>query len=606
MSDLPLRNIAIIAHVDHGKTTLVDRLLQDTGVLHRRDRSVERILDSNDQERERGITILSKNTAVVFEGVKINIIDTPGHADFGGEVERVLSMADGCLLLVDAFEGPMPQTRFVLRKALEQKLRPLVVINKIDRAEARCSEVLNEVFDLFCELTDDELLLDFKTIYASSRDGYARNDPADGNMDLGPLLRAVVEAVPSPADRSAEPLQFQVSLLDYSEFVGRIGIGRVHAGTLVEGQRVAVLESEGKTSYSQVQELYTFVGLERKRVAKVESGDLGAVVGVENLSISVTIADPENPQALPAVTVEQPTMSMLFRVSNSPFVGRDGSMVSSRHLRERLERELHSNVAMRVEHTEDPDVFKVSGRGVLHLSVTIEAMRREGYEFSVGKPKVIDREIDGQRCEPIETLVVDVPSGWAGKVIELAGGRRGEVVKMDTEGETTTLEIAIPARGMVGLRTRMLTATAGEAVLHHSFCGYEPYRGSIPGRGAGVQVAMEPGKVVSYALDSLKDRGDFFVKATDDVYEGMVVGEHCHGNDIVVNVCRTKKLTNMRASGSDRKLTIAPPRLLSLEEALEYIEDDELVEVTPNSIRLRKIQLKEKDRKRALQKEVAK
>ncbi len=594
-----LRNIAIIAHVDHGKTTLVDKILQSTQALSSRSAPVERVLDSNDQERERGITILSKNTAVLYRETKINIVDTPGHSDFGGEVERVLSMADGCLLLVDAFEGPMPQTRFVLRKALEKHLRPVVVINKMDRPDARCEDVLGEVFDLFCELTDDEELLEFPTVYASAKEGYARLDPSDGNDDLTPLLDAILEHVPSPRDRSQDPLQFQVSLLDWSEYVGVIGIGRVHAGHLEVGAPVVLVKPDGAQVRASIQELFTFRGLERVKADRVENGDIAAVVGVEGLHISDTVADPENPSGLPVQSVDEPTMSMMFRVNDSPFSGNEGTFVTSRHLRERLQREILSNVALRVEETGDRDAWKVSGRGVLHLGVLIETMRREGYEFAVGKPQVIVREIDGKKCEPIELLVVDVRSDVVGRVIELVGTRRGELEKMEVEGDTTHLEILIPARGLVGLRTRMLTATAGEAILHHTFHAYEPLRGDIPARGYGVQISMERGKTVTYALDNLQDRGDFFVKPGDDVYEGQIVGEHCRGNDIVVNVCRTKKLTNIRAAGSDRKLVLAPPRAMSLEEALEYIEEDELVEITPNSMRLRKIHLNEKERKRA-------
>ena len=561
--------------------------------------SVERILDANDQERERGITILSKNTAVHYQGTKINVIDTPGHSDFGGEVERVLSMADGCLLLVDAFEGPMPQTRFVLRKALEKQLQPVVVINKIDRPDARPEAVLSEVFDLFCELTDDESLLEFPTVYASAREGYAQYEPDQDNDDLVPLFETILKSVPAPEDRTELPTRFQVSLLDWNEFVGVIGIGRIHSGEIREGQQVVLVNEQGKSKRATVQKLYTFEGLTRVPTKVVATGDIAAVVGVEGLEISDTIADPEHAEPLPMQTVDEPTMSMMFRINDSPFSGQDGTYVTSRHIRDRLRRELHSNVALRVEDTKDADTWKVSGRGVLHLSVLIETMRREGYEFAVGKPRVIFREVDGQRCEPIEQLIVDVRSDLAGKAIELIGKRRGEVAEMEAAGEMTHLEFRIPARGLVGLRTRLLTATAGEAVIHHSFLAYEPYKGEIAGRGAGVQISMEKGQAVTYAIDSLQDRGDFFVAPGDPVYVGQIVGEHCRGNDIVVNVCRKKNLTNVRASGSDRKLILAPPRKMSLEEALEYIDEDELVEVTPKCMRLRKIHLQEKDRKRA-------
>ncbi len=594
-----IRNIAIVAHVDHGKTTLVDRMLQTGGLFRVRAGITERIMDSNDQERERGITILSKNTAVHFLDHKINIIDTPGHSDFGGEVERVLSMADGILLLVDAKEGPMPQTRFVLRKALERHLQPIVVINKIDRPDQRAEPVLNEVFDLFCELTHDDRLLEFPVIFASARDGIAKRSMGEASVDLKPLFEDILARIPAPKARDEEPAQFQVSLLDYNSFVGKIGIGRVHRGSLRVGMQVSRVRRDLSRTLESIQELYTFQGLERIKVDRVECGDIAAVVGIEDLEISDTLCDPAHPEALPAVTVELPTMSMIFKVNDSPFAGTEGTFVTSRHLRERLEREVMSNVALRVEPTQDADTFNVSGRGVLHLSVLIETMRREGYEFAVGKPRVIVREVDGISCEPIEMLLVDVRSEFAGKVIELVGMRRGEVARMEVEGVTTHLEISIPARGLVGLRTRLLTATQGEAVLHHSFLGYEPFRGAIPGRSCGVQVSMDTGEVVFYALESLKDRGDFFVKPGDRVYGGQVVGEHCRGNDIVVNPLRAKKLTNMRAAGSDRKLYLPPARLMTLEEALEYIADDELVEVTPRSIRLRKMQLDEKQRKRA-------
>jgi GTP-binding protein len=601
LSQARIRNIAIIAHVDHGKTTLVDRLLQAAGAFHvRKGGPTECVMDSNDQERERGITILAKNTALQWGGVKINIVDTPGHSDFGGEVERVLSMADGCLLLVDAAEGPMPQTRFVLKKALENKLQPIVVINKIDRPDQRCRKVLDEVFDLFCELTHDDKLLDFPTIYASGRQGFARREPDDGNADMTPLFQAILERIPPPADREDEIPQFQVSLIDHSEFVGRIGVGRVHAGSLSLNQAVAIVKRDGKVVKSRIQELFTFESMERVRTDRVPCGDVAAVVCADHdLEISDTISDPESPRALPAIAVEEPTMTMVLYVNDSPFAGREGQFVTSRHLRERLEKELRSNVALRVERTESADAWKIAGRGVLHLGVLLETMRREGYEFAVGKPRVIVREIDGVKCEPIELLIVDVRTPWAGKVIELVGGRRGEVQKMESVGETTHLEIAIPGRGLVGMRTKLLTATTGEAVLHSTFVGYQPWKGAIGERQGGVQVTVESGKITSYALDALQDRGDFFVEPGDDVYVGQIVGEHCRGIDITVNPCKVKRLNNMRAAGADRKLVVAPPKRLSLEECLEYIADDELVEVTPKSLRMRKILLDEKERKRA-------
>jgi GTP-binding protein len=602
-SQARIRNIAIIAHVDHGKTTLVDRLLQAAGAFKvRKGGPTERLLDSNEQERERGITILAKNTAIQWGGTKINIVDTPGHSDFGGEVERVLSMADGCLLLVDAAEGPMPQTRFVLKKALERRLRPVVVINKIDRPDQRCRQVLDGVFDLFCELTHDDELLDFPVLYASGRDGYARREPDDGGRDMAPLFQAILERIPPPADRSQEPPQFQVSLIDHSEFVGRIGIGRVHAGQLFAGQPVAVVKRDGSVVRTRIQELFTFESMERVRADRVPCGDVAAVVAADHdLEISDTVTDPDEPRPLPPIAVEEPTMSMVLYVNDSPFAGREGQFVTSRHLRERLERELRSNVALRAARAEGMDAWKISGRGVLHLGVFLETMRREGYEFAVGKPRVIVRKVDGQDFEPMELLIVDVRSPWAGKVIEIAGARRGEVQRMETAGDTTHLEIEMPARGLVGMRTKLLTATAGEAVLHTSALEYKPWKGPVGERQGGVQVAVEGGRVTAYALDALQDRGDFFVEPGDEVYAGQIAGEHCRGIDITVNVCRTKRLTNIRAAGADRKLVVAPPRRLSLEECLEYIADDELVEVTPKSLRMRKILLDEKERKRARQ-----
>ncbi len=602
MSYARIRNIAIIAHVDHGKTTLVDRLLQAAGSFKvRKGGPTERLLDSNDQERERGITILAKNTAIQWGGTKINNIDTPGHSDFGGEVERVLSMADGCLLLVDAAEGPMPQTRFVLSKALEKKLKPIVVINKIDRPDQRCRKVLDEVFDLFCELTHDDGLLDFPVIYASGRAGYARNEPDDGNMDMTPLFQSILERIPPPPARDDEPPRFQVTLLDHSEYVGRIGVGRVYTGTLALNQPIVIVKRDGKIVRTRIQELFTFESMERVRADRIQCGDIAALVAADyDLEISDTIADPANPQAMPAIAVEEPTMSMILYVNDSPFAGQEGQFVTSRHLRERLERELRSNVSLRVERGESSESWRIAGRGVLHLGVFLETMRREGYEFQVGKPRVITRDIDGVKNEPIELLIVDVRTPWAGKVIELVGGRRGEVQKMESAGEMMThLEIAIPSRGIVGLRTKLLSATTGEAVLHSSFFGYQPWKGPIGERQGGVQVAVEGGTVAAYSLDALQDRGDFFVENGDQIYVGQLVGEHCRGVDIVVNVTKTKKLSNMRSSGADRKLVVAPSKRLSLEECLEYIDDDELVEVTPKSLRMRKILLDEKERKRA-------
>ncbi|MFO0983930.1 MAG: translational GTPase TypA [Planctomycetota bacterium] len=597
MSD-QLRNIAIIAHVDHGKTTLVDRMIQAAGLIREGQALEDRILDSNDLERERGITILAKNISVQWHGCKINIIDTPGHSDFGGEVERVLNMADGCLLLVDAFEGPMPQTRFVLRKALERKLKPVVVINKIDRPDARPVEVLDEVFDLFCDLGASDDLLDFPVVYASGRDGYARREPADGNRTLEPLFEAIIKHVPAPHQDRSAPVQFQVTTLDHSDYVGRIAIGRVYRGELRSFSDLMLMRCDGSQRKVRIAELLTFEGMKREKCDHVFAGDICAVQGLEEVGIGDTLADLDHPEPMPIVRIDEPTISMIFRVNTSPFAGQDGEYVTSRHLRDRLMKEIRSNVALRVEETAEPDAYKVSGRGVLHLGILVENMRREGFEFAVGKPKVIFKEIDGKKAEPVEHLVVEVQHLAAGKVIELLGQRRGEVKRMEPAGEMVNLEFLVPSRGLIGLRTKVLNATCGEAIMHHNFYDYEFFKGSIPHRTNGVMVSMEGGSCVAYSLDSLADRGDFFVKPGDPVYEGLVVGEHCKPNDIVVNVCRMKKLTNIRAAGADKKIILAPPRQFSLEDALEYIEEDELVEVTPKAIRLRKRFLTEKERKR--------
>ncbi len=599
-----LRNIAIIAHVDHGKTTLVDAMLRQSGMFRQSqldDKTL--ILDNNPLERERGITILAKNVAMNYPdaaGVnrKINIIDTPGHADFGGEVERVLKMADGVLLLVDAFEGPMPQTRFVLKKAFQYHIKPIVVINKIDRLDSRPDEVLNEIFDLFVELDADDDALDFPVIYASGRAGYARLDPKDDNMDMRPLLETIVKKIPGPVADLEKPLQMQITNIDYNEYVGRIGIGRVFNGKLNRGQKVALLKRNGAEESHTVVDLYLFAGLGREKTEHAEAGDICAVVGIEDVDIGDTIAAPEHPEPLPLIEVDEPTLSMIFSVNDSPFAGREGKFVTSRNLRDRLMRELQSNVALRVEDTHSPDSLRVSGRGLLHLGVLIENMRREGYELQVSKPKVIFKELNGHKCEPIENLVIDVPQSCVGGVMESIGNRRGELVKMDTKGTMSHLEFTIPARGLIGLRTRLLNATQGEAVMHHTFHDYQFIRGNQPGRQNGVMVSMENGATNAYALDTLQDRGVMFVKPGDDVYEGMVVGEYNKDTDMPVNVCREKKLSNMRTTSSDKNIILKPPRDMSLEIALEYIEDDELVEITPVNIRLRKRYLKENERKR--------
>ena len=599
-----LRNIAIIAHVDHGKTTLVDALLRQSGMFRTGQMSEDTlILDNNPLERERGITILAKNVAMNYadsSGVmrKINIIDTPGHADFGGEVERVLKMADGVLLLVDAFEGPMPQTRFVLKKAFHYHIKPIVVINKIDRPDSRPDEVLNEIFDLFVELEADDDALDFPVIYASGRAGYARLEAADTNMDMRPLLETIVKKIPGPVADLEKPLQMQITNIDYNEYVGRIGIGRVFNGYLRKGEKIALLKRDGKNEAHNITELYLFAGLGREKAEHVEAGDICAVVGIEDVDIGDTIAAAEHPVALPLIDVDEPTLSMIFSVNDSPFAGREGKFITSRNVRDRLYRELQSNVALRVEDTSSADSLRVSGRGLLHLGVLLENMRREGYELQVSKPKVIFKELNGHKCEPVENLVIDVPQQHVGSVMEAIGNRRGELVRMDSKGNMTHLEFTIPARGLIGLRTRLLNATQGEAVMHHTFHDYQFIRGALPGRQNGVMVSMELGTTNAYALDTLQDRGVMFVKPGDEVYEGMIVGEYNKDTDITVNVCREKKLSNMRTTSSDKNIILKPPRDMSLEIALEYIEDDELVEITPQTIRLRKRYLKENDRKR--------
>lgn len=597
-----VRNVAIIAHVDHGKTTLVDQMLRQCGQFRPAQVSGDRILDSNDLEKERGITIVSKNIAVRYHDVKINLIDTPGHADFGGEVERVLKMADGCLLLVDAFEGPMPQTRFVLRKAFESGLRPVVVINKIDRPDARPDAVLDEVLDLFIELGADDEALEFPTVYASATLGYASRDAGTRPDDIFPLFDAILDHVPAPKDDPDAPLQMLITTLDYNDYVGRIGIGRVFAGTLRAGEDVMVLHRDGTRRKERIAELYAFDGLGRCRVDAVPAGDLCAVVGLETVDIGNTIADLENPKPLPILRVDEPTLHMTFRVNDSPFAGRSGRFLTSRHIRDRLEREMQSNVSLRVAPGHTPEEFFVSGRGMLHLSVLIETMRREGFELAVGKPKVIYRELDGRKTEPIEQCVIDVPAAHIGPVMELMGSRRGICTNMETRGEGSMIEFTIPSRGLIGLRNRMLTATNGTAIIHHNFYEYEFFRGEIPGRANGVMLASEPGQVTGYAINNLADRGDFFVGPGAEVYQGLIVGEHCRDNDLEINITRAKKMTNVRAASSDRTVVLKPPREMTLEMALEFIEDDELVEITPEAVRMRKRHRTEVERRRLARK----
>jgi GTP-binding protein len=593
-----LRNIVIIAHVDHGKTSLVDCFLKQSGQFRKSELDHECMLDSNDLERERGITILAKNIALPYKGVKINIIDTPGHADFGGEVERVVRMADGALVLVDAAEGPMPQTRFVLSKALEAGLRPIVVINKIDRPDAQPHATLDEAFGLLMELDADEHLEDFKYLFASGREGYATTDPSVKTDSIHSLLDMVLESIPGPEVDADAPLQMLCTTLDWSEFVGRIAIGRVQAGSIKTGQTIALMKSEGRVTESRVTQLFVFDKLGRVLVNEVTAGDVCAVVGIEDVEIGDTICHREHHRPMERLHVDEPTLEMVFTINSSPFAGREGKYVTNRQLRERLFKELERNVALRVRQVENSDAFAVSGRGVLHLSVLIENMRREGYELSVGKPKVILKDVGGEQHEPFETLVVEVPSEKLGSVMELVGARRGELEEMHVRGEYTHARFNIPARGLIGLRTRALNATQGTAVIHHRYAGYKPLIGEVPRRANGVYVSMVTGKANAFSLNTLQDRADMFVTHNDEVYEGQVVGENSRDNDLAVNPTKEKKLTNMRASGSDENILLKPPRKMSLEAALEYIEDDELVEVTPNSIRIRKMLLTENDRKR--------
>ena len=592
-----IRNIAIIAHVDHGKTTLVDKMML-AGHLFRNDQTNgELVLDNNDLERERGITILSKNVSINYKGTKINIIDTPGHADFGGEVERVLNMADGCILLVDAFEGPMPQTRFVLQKALQIGLKPVVVVNKVDKPNCRPEEVYEMVFDLMFSLNATEDQLDFPVIYGSAKNNWMSTDWKTPTENLVPLLDAIIEHIPAPKQLEGTP-QMLITSLDYSAYTGRIAVGRVHRGTLKEGMNITLAKRDGSLIKSKIKELRTFEGLGRKKTDAVSSGDICAVVGVEGFEIGDTICDFENPEPLPPIAIDEPTMSMLFTINDSPFFGKEGKFVTSRHIQDRLTKELDKNLALRVRKSELEDgKWIVSGRGVLHLSVLIETMRREGYELQVGQPQVIFKEIDGVKCEPIEELTISVPEEYSSKMIDMVTRRKGDLVSMETQGDRVNIEFDMPSRGIIGLRTNVLTASAGEAIMAHRFKCYQPYKGEIERRSNGSMIAMESGTAFAYAIDKLQDRGKFFIYPQDEVYAGQVVGEHVHENDLVINVTKSKKLTNMRASGSDDKARIIPPVVFSLEEALEYIKEDEYVEVTPKS--MRKVILDETERKRA-------
>ena len=594
-----IRNIAIIAHVDHGKTTLVDKMML-AGHLFRNDQTNgELVLDNNDLERERGITILSKNVSINYNGTKINIIDTPGHADFGGEVERVLNMADGCILLVDAFEGPMPQTRFVLQKALQLGLKPLVVVNKVDKPNCRPEEVYEMVFDLMFSLNATEEQLDFPVIYGSAKNNWMGTDWKTPTDNLTALLDAIIEHIPAPKQLEGTP-QMLITSLDYSSYTGRIAVRRVHRGTLKEGMNITLAKRDGSMVKSKIKEVHTFEGLGRKKTDAVSSGDICAIIGVDGFEIGDTICDYEKPEPLPPIAIDEPTMSMLFTINDSPFFGKEGKFVTSRHIHDRLMKELDKNLALRVRKSELEDgKWIVSGRGVLHLSVLIETMRREGYELQVGQPQVIFKEIDGVKCEPIEELTISVPEEFASKMIDMVTRRKGEMTSMESQGDRVNIEFDMPSRGIIGLRTNVLTASQGEAIMAHRFKEYQPYKGDIERRSNGSMIAMESGTAFAYAIDKLQDRGKFFIYPQDEVYAGQVVGEHVHENDLVINVTKSKKLTNMRASGSDDKARIIPPVIFSLEEALEYIKEDEYVEVTPKSMRMRKVILDELERKRA-------
>ena len=613
MSDRFLRNVAIIAHVDHGKTSLVDQLLYQSGMF--RNSELDKlaggqhnlIMDSDPLERERGITILSKNCAVTYtapDGIeyKINLVDTPGHADFGGEVERVLKLADGVLLIVDAFEGPMPQTRFVLGKALENGLKPIVIVNKADRPDSRPDDVVDEVFDLLVQLGADDDILDFPVVFSSAKEGWARKEMDDGNDNMKPIYDAIIKNVPAPKDDEDAPLQMLVTSLDYNEYLGKIAIGRLFAGKVIEGSKVAVIDTEGKHTQQKIVKLYQFSGLGKKEVLEVRAGDICAIAGLDPVDIGNTIACPDKPSQLPVIMVDEPTMTMTFRVNDGPFAGKDGKYVTSRQIKDRLDKELQINVALRVDPGATPEEFKVSGRGLMHLGILLENMRREGYEICVGKPEVIIKKIDGIRNEPIERLVIDCPSDCQSAVMSLLGDRRSEMLSMESKSgsdDFVHMEFLVPSRGLFGLHARMLNATQGRAIMHHTFDRYEPMKGSIPQRQAGVIVSLEMGQVTAFALDGLYDRGIFFSKPGDQIYQGQIVGEHCKDNDITVNLAKSKQLTNMRSSGKDESARVRPPREISLEAALEYIQDDELVEICPKSIRMRKRMLKESDRKRA-------
>ena len=592
-----IRNIAIIAHVDHGKTTLVDKIMYHCQLFRDNENSGDLILDNNDLERERGITITSKNVSVQYKGTKINIIDTPGHADFGGEVERVLNMADGVCLLVDAFEGPMPQTRFVLQKALDLGLKPCVVINKVDKENCTPEEVHEKVFDLMFELGATEEQLDFPTVYGSAKNNWMSDDWKNQTNNIEPLLDMVVANVPAPKVSEGTP-QMLITSLDFSAFTGRIAIGRLERGVLKEGMPISLMKRDGKVIKSRIKELHTFEGLGRKKVQEVIAGDICAIIGVEGFEIGDTIADFENPEALQTISIDEPTMSMLFTINDSPFFGKEGKFVTSRHIRERLTKELEKNLAMKLGETDSADKFMVFGRGVLHLSVLIETMRREGYELQIGQPQVIIKEIDGKKCEPIEELTIDLPETLSGRAVEFVSFRKGEMLSMETKGERMVIKFNIPSRGIIGLRNQLLTATAGEAIMAHRFIGYETYKGEISGRNKGSLISMEKGKAIPYSIDKLQDRGKFFVEPNAEIYEGQVIGENSRADDMCVNVTKEKKQSNVRSSGNDEKARIIPPIIFSLEEALEYIQKDEYVEVTPKSIRLRKIYLTETDRKR--------
>jgi GTP-binding protein len=592
-----IKNIAIIAHVDHGKTTLVDKILHHCNLFRSNENTQELILDNNDLERERGITILSKNVSVVYKDIKINIIDTPGHADFGGEVERVLNMADGVLLLVDAFEGPMPQTRFVLKKAIDLKLKPIVVINKVDKDNCTPELVHEAVFDLMFELDAEEWQLDFPTVYGSAKNNWMSTDWKIQTDSIVPLLDMVLEYVPSPKINEGNT-QMLITSLDFSSFTGRIAIGRLQRGNLTSPMKVNLIKRDGSKIQSSIKELNLFDGLGRKKVKNVDAGDLCAVIGLEDFEIGDTIADYEAPEALPTIAIDEPTMSMLFTINDSPFFGQEGKFVTSRHIKERLEKELEKNLAMRLETTESSDKFIVFGRGVLHLSVLIETMRREGYELQIGQPQVIIKEIDGVKMEPLEELTIDLPEDISGKAIEMVSLRKGEMIAMNPKGSRMVCEFKIPSRGIIGLRNQLLTATAGEAIMNHRFLEFSPYKGDIPGRVNGSMISMEKGLAIPYSLDKLQERGKFFISPNESIYTGQVIGENTRQDDLVVNVTKTKKLSNVRAAGSDDKVKLAPPIKFSLEEALEYIQKDEYVEVTPNSLRIRKTLLDENERKR--------